>query len=315
MSSEFHSTRPKPFVLVLMPFKPEFDDIYRFGIKGAAEDAGAYAERVDEQYFLEGILDRIYNQINKADVIVADMSGQNPNVFYEVGYAHALGKIVLLLTKSSDDIPFDLRHRPHIVYEGSIEKLRKSLTDRLRWAISESEKQRKGEGVGSPDISINEIAIPASSDINASPIIEGKLRRTELSLSLIVRNSANTYTPDINFIYIFVAGGSNLVPGEYITGGSRARPLRSTVALPQDSFDGLNRQVKLKSEIPGLPPSAYSQTTVVLTIENFKQGVPTEPIPYRLRIHAGDRYYDYPFRLQLPPKEASNVTTPVPNSS
>jgi hypothetical protein len=42
-----------------MPFDTKFDDIYKFGIKGAADEVGAYAERVDEQTFTEGILDRI----------------------------------------------------------------------------------------------------------------------------------------------------------------------------------------------------------------------------------------------------------------
>src|SRR6266849_4602149 len=107
------STRPKSFVFVLMPFDSKFNDIYKFGIKGAADDVGAYAERVDEQMYICGILDRIFNQISKADVIIADMTGRNPNVFYEVGYAHALGKPVLLLTQATDDIPFDLKHRPH----------------------------------------------------------------------------------------------------------------------------------------------------------------------------------------------------------
>ncbi|MDQ3818776.1 MAG: nucleoside 2-deoxyribosyltransferase, partial [Acidobacteriota bacterium] len=92
------STAPKPFIFVLMPFDEQFSDIYKFGIKGAADDVGAYAERVDEQIFTEGILDRIFNQISKADIVVADMTGRNPNVFYEVGYAHALGKKVILLT-------------------------------------------------------------------------------------------------------------------------------------------------------------------------------------------------------------------------
>jgi hypothetical protein len=45
------TTAPKPFVFVLMPFDPAFKDIYKFGIKGAAEDVGAYAERLDEQMF------------------------------------------------------------------------------------------------------------------------------------------------------------------------------------------------------------------------------------------------------------------------
>jgi len=53
MVDELKSTSPKPFVFVLMPFKPEFNDIYTFGIKGAAEEAGVYAERIDEQIFAE----------------------------------------------------------------------------------------------------------------------------------------------------------------------------------------------------------------------------------------------------------------------
>src|SRR5215212_3123285 len=72
------STQPKPFVFVLMPFDKTFGDIYHFGIKGAAEDVGAYAERLDEQIFTDGILDRIFNQISRADVIVADMTAEMP---------------------------------------------------------------------------------------------------------------------------------------------------------------------------------------------------------------------------------------------
>lgn len=116
MQNDIKSTKPKPFIFVLMPFDETFNDTYKFGIKGAAEDAGCYAERVDEQIFTEGILERVFNQINKADVIVADMTGRNSNVFYEVGYAHALNKIVLLLTQKAEDIPFDLKHHQHTVY-------------------------------------------------------------------------------------------------------------------------------------------------------------------------------------------------------
>src|SRR5262245_1382479 len=131
MSEQWQTTAPKPFVFVLMPFDPAFDDVYKLGIKAAAIDAGAHAERVDEQLFHEGILERVFNQINKADVIVADMTGRNPNVFYEVGYAHALGKITILLTRTADDIPFDLKDRPHIVYKGSISSLKETLLPRI----------------------------------------------------------------------------------------------------------------------------------------------------------------------------------------
>lgn len=128
-------TSPKPFVFVLMPFDKAFNDIYQLGIKETCAAAGSYAERVDEQTYDGTITQRIHNQIAKADFIIADMTGRNPNVFYETGYAHALGKRVILLTQNVEDIPFDLKDRPHIVYEGSIQSLRDELLKWLRWAI------------------------------------------------------------------------------------------------------------------------------------------------------------------------------------
>jgi len=130
------TSQPKPFVFVLMPFAKEFDDLYQFGIKACCTEAGAYCERVDETYFEEGILSRIYNQISKADIIVAEMTGRNPNVFYEVGYAHALGKRTILLTATAQDIPFDLAHYSHIIHGGRIVDLKAGLKGRIEWCIA-----------------------------------------------------------------------------------------------------------------------------------------------------------------------------------
>lgn len=130
---------PKPFAFVLMPFTTEFRDVYTLGIKSACEDAGYYCERLDEQIFDETMLERIYNQIAKADLIVADMSGRNPNVFYETGYAHALGKRVILLTRDSKDIPFDLKHYFHIVYESGITELKGRLRERAAYYLAHPE--------------------------------------------------------------------------------------------------------------------------------------------------------------------------------
>lgn len=129
------STQPKPFVFVLMPFSDAFDDVYQLGIKPACENVGSYAERVDEQLFTGSITQRVYNQIAKADVIVADMTGRNANVFYEVGYAHALGKAVVLLAQDANDIPFDLKDYPHIIYGGKIAGLIPELEKRVGWCI------------------------------------------------------------------------------------------------------------------------------------------------------------------------------------
>ncbi len=135
------NTAPKPFVFVLMPFSKEYDDIYHLGIKPACRNAGAYAERVDEQLFQESILDRVYNQIAKADIVISDMTGRNPNVFYETGYAHALGKAVILMTQKAEDIPFDLKHYPHIIYKGRITDLIPEVEKRVKHLINQPTKK------------------------------------------------------------------------------------------------------------------------------------------------------------------------------
>ena len=133
-------TTSAPFVFVLMPLSKRFKDIYDVGIRPACKDAGAHCERVDEQIFRQNLLDRIYDQITKADFIVADMSGRNANVYYEVGYAHALGKPVILLTQRAKDIPFDLKHYHHIIYEGGISKLKNDLERTLKVFIKPSKE-------------------------------------------------------------------------------------------------------------------------------------------------------------------------------
>jgi nucleoside 2-deoxyribosyltransferase len=129
------NTQSKPFALVLMPFSEKFRDIYEVGIKPACKDAGANCERIDEQIYSENILERIYDQIRKADIIISEMTGRNANVFYETGYAHGQGKRVVLLTQEADDIPFDLKPYPHIVYKGSIATLKNELERRMRWYV------------------------------------------------------------------------------------------------------------------------------------------------------------------------------------
>jgi nucleoside 2-deoxyribosyltransferase len=86
-------------------------------------------------------MDDITNSIRKARLIVADLTGRNANVFYEVGIAHALNKPVLLMTQSIDDVPFDLRHRRALVYEYSprgCKKLEKDLLDNVNSMLGQS---------------------------------------------------------------------------------------------------------------------------------------------------------------------------------
>jgi hypothetical protein len=131
---------PKPFAFVIMPYGSEWTDTYELGIEPACSEAGTECDRVDKQIFLESILERIYGEIERADLVIAEMTGRNPNVFYETGYAHGLGKPVMLLTKTADDIPFDLRHLPHVVHDGSIATLKRELKRRVEWFIENPEQ-------------------------------------------------------------------------------------------------------------------------------------------------------------------------------
>jgi hypothetical protein len=144
------NNKNKPFVFVLMPFAAGFKNIYRSGIKAACESIGVDCGRVDEQTFTESILRRVYSEIAQADIIVAEMTGCNPNVFYEVGYAHALDKQVVLLTRDAEDIPFDLKHYPHIIHNGSISKLRTELTKRILGCLDNTDRSLP---IDAPDIS------------------------------------------------------------------------------------------------------------------------------------------------------------------
>lgn len=186
------------FAFVLMPFNKTFNDIYKFGIKETASQMGILAERVDEQIFQEGILERIYRQIESADIIVADMSGQNPNVFYEVGYAHAKEKLCILMTKEANDIPFDLKHHRHIVYGESIQALRQSLTEELAWAKNEINNIRSSK-----------IKVILK---NTYGVLEKTkyLARGKVDIKIDLLNDSNQSSADIEAIYFYCGKGWNL---------------------------------------------------------------------------------------------------------
>jgi hypothetical protein len=150
--------RRKPRVFVLMPFGKELDDIYSLGIKAACKEVGATCERVDEQFFTRPIGERIHSQIDEADLIVADLTGLSQNVFYEVGFAHARAKTVILLSRGSEEIPFNLHDYPHIAYEGSIKRLKAELKPRLRWFLDHLGDEPAGvappPAAGRPDVKL-----------------------------------------------------------------------------------------------------------------------------------------------------------------
>lgn len=98
-----------PSAFVLMPFEQEFDEIYTQFIRATLEEAGFSVKRADDLENQQNILRDIIGAIRAADLVVADLTSLNPNVFYELGVAHALRKRVILLSQDISGVPFDLR--------------------------------------------------------------------------------------------------------------------------------------------------------------------------------------------------------------
>jgi hypothetical protein len=100
-----------------MPFHSLFGAQYERVIRPAIEEAGLKCVRGDEIYTEQAIIQDIWRSIRQARVIVAELSGRNPNVMYEIGLAHAIGKPIVLLTRNQEDVPFDLRALRYIYYD------------------------------------------------------------------------------------------------------------------------------------------------------------------------------------------------------
>lgn len=129
---------------VIMPFSDDFNDTYKLGIKAAAQSCNVDAKRLDDDFFVTNMVEEIYKKIDDADFIIADMTGRNPNVFYEVGYAEAKNKLILLLTKNIQDIPFDFKQKLHIEYK-DVSSLKENLIDKIEWAKKEVDKRNKNK--------------------------------------------------------------------------------------------------------------------------------------------------------------------------
>ena len=104
----------------MQPFAPPHGDYYEKIFKPAIEKAGLGAVRADAEIFGTGkIIDQVWRGINAAKVLVAELTTRNPNVFYELGIAHALRKPVVLVSSNEPDVPFDLQHIRVIYYDVS----------------------------------------------------------------------------------------------------------------------------------------------------------------------------------------------------
>lgn len=121
---------------VLMPFKSKYKEIYTEVYKPICRDNNIHCWRIDEITRPGSITKDIIEGILEADIIIADLTSQNPNVFYELGIAHATGNETIMTCQNESKVPFDIWNYRVIFYEHSITGCKKLYQD-LDKAIKE----------------------------------------------------------------------------------------------------------------------------------------------------------------------------------
>jgi hypothetical protein len=131
----------KPKIFVAMPFREELDNVF-YAIKQICNRKGYDVKRVDEGSLSEIIFAEIIESIVSSNVIIADVTQNNPNVFLEIGYSWAIGKEVLLIADQLDKLPFDIRGHRIIAYgdPSNASKIEKALIEPIESAVQKSQQ-------------------------------------------------------------------------------------------------------------------------------------------------------------------------------
>ena len=145
---------------VIMPFGIGFDDLYEKVYVPAIQSQGLSPLRADEIYDNQPIIRDITQSIHHAKVILADVTGRNPNVNYELGIAHALKKEVILLTAEAKDVPSDYRHLRYLQYNRMDVDWNKTLSQELQATLKQVLSRLSQSDKTTPSTSPRQSALP-----------------------------------------------------------------------------------------------------------------------------------------------------------
>jgi len=120
-----------------MPFGPWPDEYYRRVYVPAIKSAGLIPRRVDDIYQPTVIVQDVWTFTRRCVAVLADLTGRNPNVFYELGLAHAIGKPTILVAESMVDVPSDLRAHRVLLYDKNEPKWGPVLREKIVAALAE----------------------------------------------------------------------------------------------------------------------------------------------------------------------------------
>lgn len=187
---------------VVMPFQATFESEYTKVIRPAIEAKGLKCVRGDEIYSRQSIVHDIWLSIRKARLVVVELSDRNPNVMYEIGLAHAIGKPIILLTRSEDDVPFDLKSLRYVFYDirepdwGSF--LRDQLSHLVEKVLDEPQLGRHLEGIAVqsslPELPSGPIVSRIDEEVGVN--LEGVWRGSWLSVKKERRHDAVLVIPN-----------------------------------------------------------------------------------------------------------------------
>jgi hypothetical protein len=216
-------------------------------------------------------MDDVRSCIRDAKFIIADLSGRNPNVFYEVGMAHAIGQTVLLLTQSMDDVPPELRNARNIVYQNTLEG-----GERLRGNLATAIQSLQKKGY------------------QLKPLFSKGIYKTDprLCVALVPEGDAGreAYTQIIKE----VANNHDLTCIDY-------QSIFSTTSVIDGIWEHLNKARVIIADLSGQDPNIFYLTgishalkkDVILIARN------EEDIPFDLRKPAHIIYSDKPYSAGL----------------
>jgi hypothetical protein len=254
--------RPQPLpadqqidVFVLMPFKAKLEQIYSKHMKKMAEKLGLRMLRADEIFSPKPFMEKVWDGICAAQLILADCTEKNPNVFYEIGMAHAVGKNVVLITRSDKDIPSDIKHFDYILYDYDPEGVETLLEKLSNFLNAHFMSAARDEAYDKVTASFNE---PQSNEdvgrtIRCSGVVTGLPPDAKLWLAVEVGNlvwpKENKVLPDETNKWgatIFEDGVTEqFAVGLYVADTSADRRLK-------EWLEGGRRTGKY-SELPGIP--------------------------------------------------------------
>jgi hypothetical protein len=131
------SAAEKISCFIVMPFSHEWSGEVHQILSAACKARAVQPMRGDDVFTPTDILVDIWQSINRADFVIADITGKNPNVLYELGIAHTLAKPVLIISQSAGDIPIDLSTRRVILYGRGEGLWQSALADKVSKAIQD----------------------------------------------------------------------------------------------------------------------------------------------------------------------------------